>query len=152
MDKEQDLEDCFNMYCKISESLQNGNIDPLAEFISPNLYNEYKEKEIYYKNNNLKYIFSCNKYNKNKSTIIDKAKLYITFIEYVIDKDNNIIEGSNKKKNKIINIGYLKDYKHNMFRCNNCNNYYKDLECGNCNNCNQKLQKENYSIVITSIK
>jgi hypothetical protein len=152
MNEKQDLEDCFNIYCKISEALQNGDIDSLAEFIGPNLYNEYKEKEIYYKNNCLSYVFNSDKYNKNKSSITDVAKLYITSIEYVLDKDNNIIEGSNKKKNRIINIKYLKDYKHYMSRCNKCKSYYKDIESTNCTNCNQKLQKENYSIVITSIK
>ena len=49
-------------------------------------------------------------------------------------------------------IGFLKDTNHFLCRCGKCRMYYKDKDYNNCEKCGKKLAKDNYSVVITSIR
>ena len=72
-------------------------------------------------------------------------------VEYGLD-DNNKVVGINNQVLTSVVIGYSKDKNHFMCRCKKCKVYYKDKDIDNCEKCGSKLVKDNYSVVITSIK
>ena len=144
-------EDCFNIYKKLNEALYDGNIDIVAEFISPEIYNEYKEKEMYLKENNNRTINAILGLKKAKTISSNTVEFHFNMVEYVLD-DNNKVVGINNQVLTSVKIGYSKDKNHFMCRCKKCKVYYKDKDIDNCEKCGSKLVKDNYSVVITSIK
>ena len=101
----KDNEYCYELYNQLNVALMRGNIDSLAEHISPDVYNEYKEKEIYLKNNKYKYIYNSNAYK------ITYKKIYAIEVAYILDKNNEVVEGDKIHKHITIKINYVKKEK-----------------------------------------
>lgn len=128
-DKEQLLEDTFNLYKRIETAKSKFDYDTLKELLTDNLYKEEEQKLKQLKANKQKMVATNIKVEDIKILAITPKKetelielyLHVSEYNYVIDNKKNIIRGTDKAEYQIEYRITLEKNKDKYFKLNKLN-------------------------------
>lgn len=144
----------FEIYKKLMLSLMNGDIDSLGKCMTKQMYYDtqkklnklkLKEQRVIYKNITLR---DCKIIGVGYDKGAKQVRVYLEALmyEYVVDKSNDIVRGSDKKK---VSISYMITFEKdvNEFnKCRNCGANYEDDSYGICKYCGSRLINDEFVI------
>ncbi len=153
--KQRFLNDAYQKYIDIQKAYSNFDSDALKKLLSEELYQKYNPKLKAIKSKKEKNILSdfvldnidINSIKLKDNVITLTCILKVNFFDYIIDKNERIIEGSNTKKiDAIYKLAFTSSINQKETKnCTNCGASVKVKTANYCENCGSKLIKNSYN-------
>lgn len=150
----------YNRFKEIQEAWMEFDYDKLRELCTDELYNSYiAQLDVLKIKNNKNIMKEFNKLTLNITNIKEENNninisvyLKVSFYDYVVDKDNNVVRGTDKTKitnNYIMTFVKAKDENSNINHCPNCGAPINSNASQKCEYCDTTIVQSSSEFVLS---
>ena len=158
--KELFLNNAYDIFVNIQNAWTNFDYDSLRKYLSDELFNTYKsqlrvlnaKKQKNMMHDFVRYNMDITSINNIDNKTALTVELIVSFYDYVVDKDNNVVRGTSSRK--ITNHYELtficsKNTNKKANKCPNCNAPLENIASNVCPYCNSNIVSEHYDWILS---
>ena len=158
--KEEFLKNSYNIFIVIQNAWTNFDYDTLRQYLSDELFNTYKsqlrvlntKKQKNMMHNFVKYDMDITGINKVDNKTALTVELIVSFYDYVVDKDDNVVRGSrNRKLTNHYELTFIcsENKKKKNNKCPNCGAPFSNKNSNVCPYCGSTIVSEHYDWILS---
>jgi hypothetical protein len=148
----------FDIYKKIQVAWMNFDYDSLRKYTTDELYNLYHSQLVALNLKKQKNImddfelldFEVTSMENVNDTVALKVRMMVSCLDYVVDSNNKVIRGTNKRK--LIydyEMTFIKGINTKPNKCPNCNAPLENVNSSVCPYCDSVIISDNYDFVLS---
>ena len=157
--KQAFLNKVYQMFIDVQNAWMNFDYDVLRKNLTDELYNTYtsqlKALEALNQKNVMedfhKISIDISDFNYTNDSFTIKVELIVSFFDFVVNKNNQIMRGTNNRKNtNHYELTFISTRNHNnQNKCPNCGAPLQNVASSTCSYCNSTIVSNNYDWVMS---
>ncbi len=152
------LNQTYKTYIDVQHAWTNFDYDTLQKLLSDELYNSYKSQLkalSLKKQKNLMHDFELvsneiTSFSESEKEYTIKTKMCVKFYDYVVDKDEKVLRGNNKRRIIMTyELTFVKSKADKANKCPNCNAPLDNVASSICPYCNSTIVADYHDFVLS---